>query len=474
MSFIRALFSGVSGIRGHQTMMDVIGNNIANINTIGFKTGRATFSETFAQTLSSATAPPNEAASGARLLRGGTNPLQVGLGSNIGSIDNIFSQGSLQNSGLPTDIAIEGPGLFAVRLADSVYYTRAGNFVVDGDGRLINPSTGGFLLGRLANQFGTFPAGSDTVPGADQLDDLQINLGQKAAAYATRTVTFFGNLDHNTTPADTDVDEGGSPITVTTPVYDSLGTKWNLTITFTKDTEPADGTPQTWLYTVQTATRENPANVDEGGIDTISIEFEGELTFNPDGSILDDGGAGEPVLVEDVEFSAFGALDQTITLFFGTPSIDDIAPEDGIYGQYDGVTGFANQNSIAVRKQDGYTSGLLEDFFIDQNGKITGKFTNGTTQTLGQVMLANFDNVAGLSKIGSNLFAESGNSGSPVFSEAGKQTSSRIRGGSLEQSNVDLAEEFSNLILAQRGFQANAKVVNASDELIQELLNLRR
>ena len=127
-----------------------------------------------------------------------------------------------------------------------------------------------------------------------------------------------------------------------------------------------------------------------------------------------------------------------------------------------------------MHKQNGYGSGILEDFFIDQNGKITGKFSNGTTLVLAQVMLANFDNVGGLEKVGNNLFAETGNSGSPIFSEAGKQTSTRIRGCTLEQSNVDLTEEFTNLILAQRGFQSNAKVVTTSDELIQDLINMKR
>ena len=252
MSFIRALFSGVSGIKGHQTMMDVIGNNIANINTIGFKAGRATFAETFSQTLSSATAPPGESASGIQLLRGGTNPMQVGLGTSIGSIDNLFAQGTLQATGQTTDLAVEGEGMFAARIGDNIYYTRAGNFVIDGEGRLIHPATGGFLLGRLANEFGTFPAGSDTVPGADLLDDLRINRNQKAASKQTSEVSFFGNLD----AASHSVDNGTAPITVTSPMYDSLGNKWNLTMTFEKTTELADG-QQVWTWTLQTATRED-------------------------------------------------------------------------------------------------------------------------------------------------------------------------------------------------------------------------
>ncbi len=465
MSFIRALFSGVSGIKGHQTMMDVIGNNIANINTIGFKAGRATFAETFSQTLNSATAPPGESASGVQLLRGGTNPMQIGLGTSIGSIDNLFAQGTLQSTGQTTDLAVEGEGMFAARIGDNIYYTRAGNFVVDGEGRLIHPSTGGFLLGRLANEFGTFPAGSDTVPGADLLDDLRINRNQKAASKQTSEVSFLGNLD----AASHSVDNGAAPITVTSPMYDSLGDKWNLTMTFEKTTELADG-QQIWTWTLQTATRED--STEDGGLAIIDIGESGDITFNEDGSINDDG--FDPETPIEIDFAGFGGTLTPITLNFGTENPDFDPDDQTTWGPYDGVTGFASQNSIAVHKQDGYGSGLLEDFFVDQNGKITGKFSNGTTLVLAQVMLANFDNVGGLEKVGNNLFAETGNSGAPIFSEAGKQTSTRIRGGTLEQSNVDLTEEFTNLILAQRGFQSNAKVVTTSDELIQDLINMKR
>jgi flagellar hook protein FlgE len=477
MSFIRALFSGVSGIKGHQTMMDVIGNNIANINTIGFKTGRATFAETFTQTLSSATPPPAIATGGGRLARGGTNPIQVGLGTAIGSIDNLFAQGTIQATGQATDIAVEGDGLFAVRINDSILYTRAGNFTVDGDGRLINPSTGGILQGRIANQFGEFPTGEAIVSGA-ALTDLAINRAQKIAARQTSEITLFGNLDPG---APFDIGDGTPTIvTVTTPMYDSLGNRLNLTMQFIKDTEFGAGDNQTWLVNLKSVQMEvNDAlntNLTEPGYITVEIDEEiAQLTFNQDGSLNADGVDDTGEVLYEFDNTQFGGVDiQPVIFKFGTvnPDFDSTVPST--WGPLDGVTGNTAQTSIAVRKQDGYASGLLEDFFIDQNGKITGKFSNGSTLTLSQVLLAQFDNVAGLEKIGDNLFGETGNSGSPIYSIAGVQNSSRIRGGTLEQSNVDLTEEFTNLILAQRGFQSNAKVVTTSDELIQDLISMKR
>ncbi len=476
MSFIRALFSGVSGIRGHQTMMDVIGNNIANINTIGFKAGRATFADQFAQTLESATPPPSILVGGGQLSRGGTNPMQVGLGTRIGSIDNLFAQGTLQTTGQSTDLAVEGDGLFAMRLGDNVLYSRAGNFVVDGDGRLINPSTGAILQGRIADQFGEFPTGETITSGA-ALQDLVINRAQKTSAKQTANVDLYGNLDPAT--AQLDANGNATEVTVTTPIYDSLGNRLNMTLQFEKRSDEGDD-QQVWGVILKSITMQvsDPQNGNITDAQEITSEYGNdiaELTFNADGSLASDGADDTgTVAIDDIDFSVFGAADQTVNFHFGTVNTNFDVADKTTWGPYDGVTGFTSQTSVAVRKQDGFASGSLEDFFVDQNGKITGRFSNGNTLTLSQVLIAQFDNVAGLSKVGDNLFHETGNSGSPIFSIAGVQNSSSIRGGTLEQSNVDLTEEFTNLILAQRGFQANAKVVTASDELIQDLLNIRR
>ena len=269
-----------------------------------------------------------------QLLRGGTNPMQIGLGTSIGSIDNLFAQGTLQSTGQTTDLAVEGEGMFAARIGDNIYYTRAGNFVVDGEGRLIHPSTGGFLLGRLANEFGTFPAGSDTVPGADLLDDLRINRNQKAASKQTSEVSFLGNLD----AASHSVDNGAAPITVTSPMYDSLGDKWNLTMTFEKTTELADG-QQIWTWTLQTATRED--STEDGGLAIIDIGESGDITFNEDGSINDDG--FDPETPIEIDFAGFGGT-LTPIVKFGTENLILILMTNNRV--LDGVTGFASQNSV--------------------------------------------------------------------------------------------------------------------------------
>ncbi len=465
MSFIRALFSGVSGLKGHQTMMDVIGNNIANINTVGFKAGRATFADTFSQSLQHATSSDSET-------RGGANPIQVGLGSGIGSIDNLFAQGNMQSTGLNTDLAVEGKGLFAVRNGNELYYSRAGNFSLDSQGKLIHSASGSILQGMIADQFGLFPNGTNVVDGiipGEDLDDVVINPSQNLQAKQTSTIVFDGNLDMNAAL--------DSTITTTTPIFDSMGNQWNLTVLLTKTTAASDGGQQTWTVSVVNATREtdDPAATVAGRYQ-LDIGEDRDIIFNEDGSINDDGwDQTDPDDVLEIDFNEFGAGTMKLKFSFGTENTDSFdAADPATWGPYDGVTGFAGTTSFGAKEQDGYTSGVLDDFFIDTFGKVVGKFSNGQTQTLAQVILANFDNETGLDKLGSNLFAQTSNSGDPTFGAAGVASSAKIHGGTLEQSNVDLTEEFTNLIVAQRGFQANAKIITTSDEMIQDLLNVKR
>ncbi|MFN3134933.1 MAG: flagellar hook-basal body complex protein, partial [Candidatus Kryptonium sp.] len=180
MSFLRSLFSGVSGLRSHQIMMDVIGNNISNINTIGFKSARVSFSETFAQMLRGATQPSAES--------GGTNPLQVGLGVNVSAIDTIFTQGNLETTGQVTDLAIQGNGFFIVKKGGRNYFTRAGAFRFDANGFLVDSATGAIVQGKMADPSGVVP------PGA-KLEDIKIPFGQKSPAKATSLIKLTGNLN---------------------------------------------------------------------------------------------------------------------------------------------------------------------------------------------------------------------------------------------------------------------------------------
>lgn len=413
---MRSLYAAVSGLRNHQTRMDVIGNNIANSNTIGFKAGRVTFKESLTQLIQSASRPPQ----GAGGTTGGTNPVQVGLGMRIGSIDQVFTQGNLESTGIETDLAIQGPSFFAVSDGLRNFYTRAGNFAVDADGRLAMTSNGFVVQGRLA---------SDGVL-TDQVGDIRLPFGQKAPARATTEILLGGNLDATAEIGD----ERVTSITVT----DSQGGPHEIAITFTKTAV------NEWDYAI---------TVGDGAI---TAGAAGTITFNDDGSLADPASS-------DLTFTpdGFGA-DQTITIGWGTV--------DGI----DGLSQFASPMTALVRDQDGFPMGDLEKIGIDQAGVISGSFTNGETLVLGQIALVDFNNPGGVARATDNLYTDSANSGEPVLGFASEGSQSLITAGSLEMSNVDLAQEFTNMITTQRGFQSNARVITTSDEMLQELVNLRR
>ncbi len=416
---MRSIFSGVSGLRNHQTRMDVIGNNIANVNTVGFKSSRVTFKEGFAQILQGASRPPGDTAD----VSGGTNPVQVGLGMNIGSIDLLFTQGSLESTGVNTDLAIQGDSFFVVSDGAQRFYTRAGNFQLDANGRMVAATNGFVVQGRLANDDGVL---------TDTIQDVILPFGQKSPARATANVTFSGNL--NAEAADGTIRE------TTVTVYDRMGVAYPVTIAFEKQ----PGNPPTWSYEL---------TVDDG---TIVSGATGTLTFDNEGRLAAVPGAPF-VFTPDS-----GADNVTLDLNFGQ------------IGGLSGLTQFAAPSTAVVREQDGFTMGDLERFSIDSSGTIFGAFTNGVTLMLGQIALADFNNPAGLIRVGDNQYAVSPNSGQAVIGFAGEGSQSSITAGALEMSNVDLAQEFTNLITTQRGFQSNARVISTSDEMLQEVVTLKR
>lgn len=429
MAFLRSLFAGVSALRNHQTMMDVIGNNIANVNTIGFKSGRATFSELYAQTLRGASRPVNNA--------GGINPMQVGLGMSVNTLDTLFLQGNIETTGNAFDLAIFGSAFFVVNKDGQPLYTRAGNFSLDANGRMVTGS-GAVLQGKMADATGAIPTGTT-------LEDIVINKDIKSPAKATSLIKYSGNLD-----ASADVYNAGPPPTGGTTsssisVFDSLGNPIAMTLTFTKSG------PNTWDWS---------ATIPDPGSPTTPLSVgTGTMTFNSDGTLQ--AVTGSPISITPTS----GAEPLSIELDFGTPTAS--AP-----GVFSGVTQTSGTSGITPREQDGYTSGTLKDVSIDANGQILGAFTNGTVQTLAQIMLAEFNNPGGLVRNGENTFNITGNSGTPAIVTAGE--TSKIYSGSLEQSNVDLADEFTKMITAQRGFQASARVISTSDEFLQEVVNLKR
>jgi flagellar hook protein FlgE len=411
---MRSLFAGVSGMKNHQVRLDVIGNNIANVNTVGYKASRVTFEEAFSQLLQGASRP---GARGSASI-GGSNPVQVGLGVSLGSIDTLYTQGNLETTGVMTDLAIQGDSLFVLSDGNRFYYTRAGNFLIDATGRLVSATNGLTVQGRVA---------SAGVLG-QQVGDIVLPIDQRAPAQATTAVELAGNLDAQAA-------DGTTRETAIT-VYDSLGTTHELKVVFTKN-----GTA--WDF----------AAFMDGGTTAIGT---GTVTFTPDGRL-------DSPETQTVSFTPTnGANAMSIELRFGTT------------GGLDGLTGFGGSLSAVLQQQDGYGAGELEQITIDKTGTITGAYSNGMVMTLAQIALADFENPGGLYREGGNLYTASPNSGDPVMSFVGEGSPSEIAAGTLEMSNVDLAQEFTNMIIAQRGFQSNARVITSSDELLQELVNLKR
>ena len=391
---LRSLFSGISGMRTHQQMMDVTGNNIANVNTAGFKSSQAIFEDTLSQMLQAAGAPQNG--------NGGTNPAQVGLGVRMAGISTNFGQGATQNTGRATDLAISGDGFFVVNNGTENVYTRAGAFLFDANGNLVT-SSGAKVQGWVANATGA-------VNTNGQLQEVTLGTGIMLPR-ATTTASFVGNL-----PGDT---ADGTEITTSIGVYDAQGVESQLSLTLRKQAAPAPA----W-----------------------DISYDGGATYPGD----------------EIDFATSPA---TITL----PN----APA-GVTVNLSGLTNYAGESTLTPGTQDGWAMGSLAAYSISPDGTVTGSYTNGYKQDIARIAMATFNNPNGLEKAGGSAFRTSVNSGEPEIGIAGSGGRGVLQGGSLEMSNVDLGQEFTNLVIAQRGFQANSRVISTSDELLQELVNLKR
>ncbi len=414
---MRSLFSGVSGMRSNQTRMDVIANNIANVNTVAYKAGRATFQEGFAELLQSAVRPQGEL--------GGLNPMQVGLGVEVGSIDMLYSQGSIQGSSIETDLSIQGDALFVVGRGDQRMFTRAGNFQFDSEGHLVQQGTGLIVQGRMAT--------NGVLGGA--IGDIQIPADLTSPAQATDTVKVGGNLDASAA--------AGTVREMSINVYDTLGAKHELKLQFTKS-----ATANSWDWQVDTSTLSAAEAASlSGNTGTVTFDGTGALTT--------------PTTAPVIGFTPdSGASALSVTADFGSGMA--------------GLTQFASPSSAVIQDQNGYTMGSLESITIDRTGRLIGGFTNGIVRPMAQVALADFVNPAGLERRGENLYSASSNSGEPVVGFAAEGSTSLIQSKSLEASNVDLAQEFTNMIIAQRGFQASGKIITTSDEMLNEVVSLKR
>lgn len=421
---LRSMFAAISGLRNHQTMMDVVGNNIANINTTGFKSSNTIFSEVLSQTIRGAGA--------ASATGGGSNPTQVGLGSRVSAITSSFSQGALQRTDRSTDFAIQGDGFFAIDQGGERLYTRSGSFSVDALGRLVTQD-GGLVQGwqaRSGQVITTGPVGPVVIPVGDLIPPQR-----------TATVDVGGNL-----PSDADV---GTTVVAAANVYDGQGSAINLRFEFTKT--GADAWSVVARY-VDTAGVLQPTPPAAGQALT-----NGNLTFDSDGNLT-----SPTTLTVPAGF---------IPGFAGTPVSVTLGESD----EPNHLSQYGNLTSVAVLDQDGQSAGSLQGFSVSQDGLLVGSYTNGRTRAIGQLAISNFANPEGMEKAGgSTNYRATVNSGLPQIGEPGEGGRGFVSGGALEMSNVDLAQEFTNLIIAQRGFQANSRVVTTSDEMLQEVVNLKR
>lgn len=706
----RSMYTAVSGIRNQQTYMDVIANNIANSGTMGYKKGRITFEETFSLLLQGASRPPGD--------QGGVNPLQVGNGSSVGSIDNVFVQGNIQSTGNQTDLAIRGDGFFVVNDGNRDYYTRAGSFQWDSNGRLVIPFNGMKVQGRLADATGYVNEGST-------IGDIIVPFGQVDKAKATTSVNFVGNLDADAQPLGTIIKTdrlyakeitgettdinllyargnanlqitGMSAMSTTVTVSasaDASGVSKTVNYTYvatdTGDSSndfhtlddlvaeinndfgtshltaqiDADGAIEftnvgaannlltlssvnsvlnkalavangsvgekktdqfshvasatdtldmlrnaegvnlglTIADTINISGRVGGVEIDSitgGSVDPYTVDVDdgtgqsitygdfatyvknafnitnakgveidtatGSMVINGDGGISNEisavnittnaattGGTSvefdnlfdatvgnwlETQIAEDVTHQAsvrvYDSLGNahTITLtmkkdvklpnrwewnvtvpepaeisggYEGTITFDsngaleaytysqgassitfdpktgaevpvDIVLNFGTLGATDGLTQFSTTSTMIARDQNGYSAGTLDNVVIDDTGTITGTFTNGNSRTIAKLVLATFNNSAGLLRVGDNTYDVSSNSGLPIFGFAGTSINATITPGAVEMSNVDIAEEFTNMIIAQRTFQANSRVIVTTDEILQETVNMKR
>ena len=460
---MRSMFAGVSGLKNHQTRMDVVGNNIANVNTVGFKGSRVTFAEMMSQTLQGAQAPQDN--------RGGINPQQIGLGVDLASIDTNQTQGSLESTGIGTDLAIDGDGFFRVNDGQQDFYTRAGNFTVDSDGALVSSSNGYKVQGWMADNDGNINTN-------DPVEDLEIPIGDSISGRASSFARFNGNLAP-------DIDER----TTTVEVFNSLGGRHSIELEL-ENIEVDNDHPNVWQINLESISNtengdgefkfldenDEELSLSVGDFESVAIKFDTSGNLESYGYIEEDNG----VFNFETEDDNGTSIDR-ISLGFnpgagsgGAPEDDGEIPENvDVNLDFSIVTQNEGQTTVDA-SSDGYEFGFLDSFGIDNRGIITGNYTNGINQQIGQVGLANFSNPSGLVKEGETIFRESQNSGGAQFGEATVGGRGEIAPGTLEMSNVDLAEQFTNMIVTQRGFQANSRSITTSDEMLQELTNLKR
>ncbi len=573
---LRSMFTAISGLRNHQTRLDVVANNIANVNTIGFKRSRVNFQDILSQTIQGASAPTTNL--------GGTNPQQVGLGMTVSSIDTLFTQGNLQLTGVNTDMAIQGNGMFVLHDGNgNEYYTRAGAFTVDSEGHLVNAANGYFVQG--------WNAVDGVVTITNSTENIVIPVNSSIDPHATTAVEFANNLNsytNGTLEIDTTSQQVTDAVAGTANVTWSIQptgnfSEWRITATTDSGAFRIGGNSYTTFYYDVTVDDYDPAGITTGEVTSVSdtggffgggpvgpvdIDIDGDATadatinipvvgtdfsdlgpdisvqapdtggtvtfshtssptysaqiniFHSQGSdpdnpvsltynfrktanntwlytvsvnsgafvstvvsgdsgyiVFDKSGSFDPSATAAANLTAgyITSVDEIVPPFVfdldtGTPPVERLT----ISPDFTYSTQYASDNSLIIANQDGYDEGQLSSFTVSQSGEINGIYTNGLTQVLGQVALAMFRNPGGLLKQGDNLYAATVNSGAAQVGSANTNGLGSISAGMLEMSNVDIAQEFVDMITAERGFQVNSRSITTSDEILQEVINLKR
>ena len=441
---MRSMYSAVSGLKAHQTRMDVIGNNIANVNTVAYKSQSMTFSEVFYQTTQIASGPNAETG------KGGTNAMQIGLGSSVGSISTaISSEGGSERTDNAFDLKIGGSSFFIVNSAGNTFFTRAGNFKVDESGALV--TTGG------ANVMGWQIDATTGEVVKDKVSKLYLDSPEFRYTLPERTtgLTLTGNIDSSST----------EDLAATLNFYDSLGSSYQATIVFHR--EGQTGNDVTYSIAGSTITK-------DGESTTLTIETSDSLVFNSVTGLSNEANSNITFTIgsdtaNDPQLDSIGSVgDHTLTVdMSGIKMIKDNSSIKQTDGILDPVSGAYVGGGKAV--------GTMTSYGIDTTGRIVASYSNGDTQVIGQIAVTEFTNPAGLEKVGENLYSATLNSGE--FDGIGKDissTSGKIQSGVLEMSNVDLASEFTSMITTQRGYQANSRIITVSDTLLEELINLKR
>lgn len=429
MSILASMYTGISGLQASGQSLGIVGDNIANANTTGFKASRGEFADVVASNLKG--------------ILGGN---QIGRGVRLNGVTSVFSQGNLTPSERDADMAIRGDGFFVLNNRGEVSYTRDGSFRFDPKGRLTS-AEGHTVQGYKVN--------ADTGKPESELTDIEFT-GNAIPARGTSTINITANLDNrrpiNKEQFKIDTAEKTSDLVTAIRIYDTAGTSQNLNVYMYKTGD----SEWRWYGTAD-------GSVLKGGKDGVpQVVAEGRLTFTGDGKL-----ATDEVTRTNLNFR--GAADnQKVDFNFG----DAIITRKGT-GQV-GTTQFGSKSTVYRQVQDGYAAGTLTNFSVEESGMISGSYSNGITKALAQLGLARFENNEGLFKLGGNRFKEAVLSGQPLIGAAGDAGRGTVVAKTLESSNVDLANEFVKMMTTQRNFQANAKTITTSDELLQEVIQLKR